>query len=470
MEALIDTLRGVIDRTRDGVAEGLADGAIGGASESELLDLMVLVGELGRLHDAILIESIGEVARRSETPERDLRLTTRMGCHDVGELVQRLTRMAPASASRLQRAARAVAIPQSILGESLPPVLPAMRAALMDGEVGLDGLLAVAGPLAGLGDRVGRHLVLTADAVLAAEARGDGPDGAPTACAGVLRVQAQVWATVLDQDGAEPREAKALRLRSMTLGRPREDSLVPFAGLALPEVAAQIQRIFDATCSPRVDSDGSVQFRPSEQIEPTAPETRTRAQQQHDALATALFVAASSELLPTIGGAAPTLVVSARAEDVLNGIGWASLEGCDEPVSIRAALHVACAGVVQRVWFDDNGRIKWLGTEDRVFNRRQRRAISLRDGGCIIPGCNVPPGWCEIHHVVDYAKGGPTHTDNGVMLCWFHHRYLDQHGWEIRMNRGVPEVRAPFWIDPGREWRAVTRSRPRLQELVDIQY
>jgi hypothetical protein len=35
-----------------------------------------------------------------------------------------------------------VAVDESILGEALPPVLPAMRAALIDGQVGVDGLLA----------------------------------------------------------------------------------------------------------------------------------------------------------------------------------------------------------------------------------------------------------------------------------------------------------------------------------------
>jgi hypothetical protein len=183
----------------------------------------------------------------------------------------------------------------------------------------------------------------------------------------VLRLQAQVWATVLDQGGAEPREATQLRRRAAVLGTPHDDGLVPIRGLLLPEVAAQFQRIMDATCSPRVDEGGSVHFRPTERVEPgTPPETRTRAQQQHDALATALFVATSSELLPTIGGAAPTLVVYARREDVLNGTGWAQVEGCDEPVGIAAAQHAACAGIVQRVWFDDNGRITKLGTEERV--------------------------------------------------------------------------------------------------------
>src|SRR6478735_6750637 len=283
MEARLDSLREVVERARVTVRDGLGEGGIRGSADGELLDVMVLAGELGRLADALLIESTGEIVRRSESPDRDARLTTRMGCHDVSELVQRLTRLAPASASRLQRAAKTVRVDESILGEQLPPLLPAMREALVDGEVGLDGLLAVAGPLAGLGDRVGRELVLTADVVLAAEARGEGPDAAPPACADLLRVQAQVWASALDQDGAEPRETTQLRRRFVRLGRPRTDGLVPFEGLLLPEVAAQWQRINDAVCSPRIDPDAPVQFRPTNDYHPAVPtETRTRAQQHHD--------------------------------------------------------------------------------------------------------------------------------------------------------------------------------------------
>jgi len=54
-------------------------------------------------------------------------------------------------------------------------------------------------------------------------------------------------------------------------------------------------------------------------------------------LATALFVAASSELLPTIGGAPLTLVVSVRDRDLVSRTGWAHVDGCDEPVS-RAVI------------------------------------------------------------------------------------------------------------------------------------
>ena len=189
---------------------------------------------------------------------------------------------------------------------------------------------------------------------------------------------------------------------------------------------------------------------------------RTRAQKQHDALATALTVAARSGELPTVGGAAPTLVVAVRAEDLVSGRGYAQSEGSDEPISIAAARHTACDGAVQRVISDRAGRIVGIHTLDRVFNHHQRKAITLRDGGCVIPGCRVPAGWCEIHHVTDHARGGPTHTDNGVLLCWHHHRTLDTNGWAIRMDHGVPHVRGPAWWDPNQRWRPTTTSPTRM--------
>ncbi|HWS49493.1 MAG TPA: HNH endonuclease signature motif containing protein, partial [Microbacterium sp.] len=103
-----------------------------------------------------------------------------------------------------------------------------------------------------------------------------------------------------------------------------------------------------------------------------------------------------------------------------------------------------------------------IGTTDRIFTHHQRRAITLRDKECVIPGCHVRSTWCEIHHVTDYAKGGPTHTDNGVPLCWYHHRTLDSSGWDIRMNHGLPEIRGPAWWDPTRRWRPPHPTRKRV--------
>ena len=44
----------------------------------------------------------------------------------------------------------------------------------------------------------------------------------------------------------------------------------------------------------------------------------------------------------------------------------------------------------------------------RSFPRAQRRAVVIRDGHCRFPGCDRPPTWCDAHHIVHWADGGPT--------------------------------------------------------------
>ncbi len=446
------------------VREAATGGALQGMGEHELAGMLGEVASVGRLAEALLVDTVGEVMRRSETGIVAERMTSRLGAHDVGELVQRLTRVGGPAASRLQKAAKAVRpVVSDTTGELLDGEMPVLREALIDGVVGVDGVLAISTPLQSTAPRVGSGARGVAERILVAEARGEGPDGSPPLCADLLKLQATTWACVLDQDGAEPRERAAKRKRSLTLGAPTPHG-VPVRGLLMHEVAAQLQQIFDARLSPRVafDDPGRDDLAAGDAPIPL-PDDRTRAQKQHDAFANALSVAASSRLLPTIGGAAPTLIVSVTADDLEAGTGYSHAQGCTEPLPIDLARHIACAGVIQRVTNSRDGRILRIGTEDRVFNRHQRRAIALRDGGCIIPGCGVPAGWCEIHHVVEHAKGGPTHTDNGVLLCWFHHRFLDSIGWQIRMNAGIPEVRSPGWYTDDHIWRPATTSPLRLR-------
>src|SRR5690606_40776380 len=123
-------------------------------------------------------------------------------------------------------------------GELLPPEFPALRAALVDGAVGLDALLGATVPIAGLATAAGRAAHLAADEELAAAARG--ADG-PAATADELRSFATVWSMYLDPDGAEPREAKAMRKRGITQGR-CQDGIVPLLGGVLAEVGRHGRR------------------------------------------------------------------------------------------------------------------------------------------------------------------------------------------------------------------------------------
>ncbi|XBH21155.1 DUF222 domain-containing protein [Jonesiaceae bacterium BS-20] len=129
--------------------------------------------------------------------------------------------------------------------------------------------------------------------------------------------------------------------------------------------------------------------------------------------------------------------------------------GLATPTSMPFIRQAGCSGSLQRVVLAENGSVNHVSSPSRIFNGHQRRAIAMRDGGCAIPLCDVPPTWCEIHHVVEWSKGGPTTIKNGVSLCWYHHRTIDTNGWHIKMIDNLPHVQAPLWADPRQKWHRV---------------
>ncbi|MPZ89493.1 MAG: HNH endonuclease, partial [Nitriliruptorales bacterium] len=69
-----------------------------------------------------------------------------------------------------------------------------------------------------------------------------------------------------------------------------------------------------------------------------------------------------------------------------------------------------------------------VGRETRVVSAAQRRALAVRDGGCV--GCHAPAVWCEAHHVRHWLDGGPTDLDNLLLACAGCHRDIHDRGWE----------------------------------------
>lgn len=66
----------------------------------------------------------------------------------------------------------------------------------------------------------------------------------------------------------------------------------------------------------------------------------------------------------------------------------------------------------------DIGLAKRLATDD------QYRALVARDGGCRMPGCNIPASWCQVDHIQEWdAQNGPTDLDWLVLWCIYHHSF-----------------------------------------------
>ena len=91
------------------------------------------------------------------------------------------------------------------------------------------------------------------------------------------------------------------------------------------------------------------------------------------------------------------------------------------PASAVAAIML-CSGWVRRIIRDPRtGNVLDVGRAQRRFGPRARRALAIRDGGCVFPGCDRKPKWCDAHHLQPWEDGGPTDLDNGALLCRRHH-------------------------------------------------
>ena len=92
-----------------------------------------------------------------------------------------------------------------------------------------------------------------------------------------------------------------------------------------------------------------------------------------------------------------------------------------------------------------------LGRTARLWTGPARQAIIIRDRGCVFPGCDRPPAWCDVHHCTYYSLGGRTDRDNGALVCGFHHHLIHHAGWDIHIAPdGIADVIPPAWIDPDR--------------------
>ncbi len=166
-----------------------------------------------------------------------------------------------------------------------------------------------------------------------------------------------------------------------------------------------------------------------------------------------------TDRLPQSGGVAATVTVTLDHQHLLDGLGAATLS-TGTPISARQARRLACgAGLVPLVLGGDSMPVD-VGREQRLYDRYGRIAMGARDGGCVFPGCDRPPAWCESHHLTPWSQGGRTDVSDGCLFCAFHHHLVHQGEWEARMSPdGVAEVIPPARIDPTRIPRRHERFR-----------
>ncbi len=162
----------------------------------------------------------------------------------------------------------------------------------------------------------------------------------------------------------------------------------------------------------------------SETLDPA--DSRTPAQRRADALVDICRDYLDHGDTPMSGGEKPHVLVIAELESLEGRAGHrCEIDGIGV-IHPEAARRLACDAAVSRIITDPDGMPLDIGRSTRTISSSQRRALIVRDGGCSFTGCDRPHRWCDAHHLVHWADGGPTDLDNLTLLCRRHHRLVHE--------------------------------------------
>ena len=122
---------------------------------------------------------------------------------------------------------------------------------------------------------------------------------------------------------------------------------------------------------------------------------------------------------------------------------------------------MACDADILPAVLGSDSQILDVGRTTRLFTGDLRQAITVRDPGCVFPGCDREPRDCDAHHIVPWMQNGPTGMDNAALVCPTHHRLVEPDSnadrateherWHLRMSLdGKPDVIPPSHRDQHR--------------------
>ena len=114
------------------------------------------------------------------------------------------------------------------------------------------------------------------------------------------------------------------------------------------------------------------------------------------------------------------------------------------PVKHEVGRRLACDASIRRVVMAGPSEPLDVGRRTPVISPAMRRAVIARDPSCRFPGCDRPHTWCDGHHIVHWADGGPTALPNPLLLCRRHHRMVHHPGgFRLELTNGRPVFRRP---------------------------
>jgi len=431
-----------------------------GLSDEEAGQVLIAVETVGRLTDSLRAATAAEVNHRSRYELGSAGMARKFGYTRGSHLIEFLTRISAADASRRILLGKAIRPAVSVTGTPIAPKQPLIAKAIRDGDIGIDAALHLVRMI----DRVEK----VADPEQLDDVITDLIDQTKIFSADLIKTQVKQWEVLLDTDGVEPRAEKLRECRTLTIGK-EVNGMTPFSGLLDPVAAGLLKALLtdaDNATAPKFWShEDRLSGTETIEDEDGAPflivrDKRTRAQRHADVLMGTLKAGLRANEAET-GGMRPTttVTITVSLDDLKSGDGAGWIDQVEEPLNLAVIREAFCDGQWQHVLLGDFGEILYLGIMQRLFSAAQKRAIAARDGGCLWWGCFTAARSCDVHHVHEHSKGGATDVNNGILLCSAHHAYLHHSDFQIKMINGVPHMLAPVWADPTQTWRRLTKAR-----------
>ena len=196
------------------------------------------------------------------------------------------------------------------------------------------------------------------------------------------------------------------------------------------EVGAKYIAAMEQHSAPRPEPDGS-------------PDTRSASRRRADALETLLDIAARGADVASAPRTQLLVTVPADTPDL------ATLEFMGS-ITTMTLDRLTCDTTITTVVVDGEQVPLDMGREKRLFPPHLRKALYLRDGGCI--KCGAPPGRTHAHHIVHWTHHGETSLANGCLLCPACHANVHHDGWDVVMGLDKhPWLIPPATVDPQRK-------------------
>jgi len=226
------------------------------------------------------------------------------------------------------------------------------------------------------------------------------------------------WLHQADVDGAEPRAAEPSEVRlAQTFGGRWHlvgDLEVTDGAQLHAALASYAERLYRAEAA---SPDG---------ITSTLPQRLGRALVDLVTRAAGLDANTTTRTPPVVS----VIVDLATLTDNDDDQGGAEIVGAG-PISSEAARRLVCDSRIGRVITRGRSEILGLGRLERTVTPAQRRALNVRDQGCVFTGCTAPPGWCDAHHLKPWDDGGETNLDEIGLACSHHHHLVHEGGYRI---------------------------------------